>query len=134
MALSSTVDVDHKTEILEYYQTISGHESHILFQDLDDASTLRSSIAALQTRTTSRNFVVDFSDDVSWICLDILPSTAAALLETERPEILNARWINVWYPALQKPLLELLAKRYDFSPRLLALMCSDPPSSSRASQ
>lgn len=49
-----------------------------------------------------------------------------AILEADRPGALSTRWINIWHPSKQTSLLQLLAKRYDFTPRLLALMCSDP--------
>ena len=82
--------------------------------------------------STAQNFVLDFSDEASWVAFDLPASGIDGLLEAERPESLSTRWINIWSPHNQVSLLEILAKRYDFSPRLLALMASDPKMAQRS--
>ena len=132
MASSDVSDNAHINGTYEYYRTTVGSEQLGHFKDLDDAANLEHLLAALLSSDTC-NFILDFSDVASWVCFDANTSTVAALLAAERPQALNTRWINIWYPSKHSSLLKLLAERYDFSPRLLALMCSDPKES-RTSQ
>ncbi|KAF2495997.1 hypothetical protein BU16DRAFT_617511 [Lophium mytilinum] len=74
----------------------------------------------------SRNFLVDFGDQEAWCGFDLEALSITRLLNAPRPPALNTRWINIWLPYEQKDVLHALGKHYDFSPRLLALMCSDP--------
>lgn len=112
-------------EAAAYYHPVLDPESLHCFRDFDDASNLESLLCSLQS-STIRNFVLDFSDCTSWLCSDVTTPLAAGLLDTARPECLSTRWINIWHPVQQTSLLQLLAKHYDFSPRLLALIQSDP--------
>ncbi|KAK5168012.1 uncharacterized protein LTR77_006579 [Saxophila tyrrhenica] len=114
-----------KTLISLASKTTTGRQSDMNFTDLDKAANSETSIGAVRSRSTF-NFVLDFSDDAARASFDLHPLSVAGLLDTERPDILNTRWINVFRPAQQAPLLELIAKHYDFSPRLLALMSSKP--------
>jgi hypothetical protein len=125
MAPSQADNESTVAEALEYYQTALENEVPHTVNNLDDPAAIDASVATVQSYGTF-NFVVDFSDAAAWASFDLHPLSLAGLLESERPEVLNTRWINIWYPSQQAPLLELLAKRYDFSPRLLALMCSEP--------
>lgn len=95
------------------------------FRNLDNPDVLGDSIEHLCS-PLARNFVVDFGDDEAWVTFDLAAETIHNLLDTAHPSTLHTRWINIWYPFTQRPLLELLAQQYDFSPRLLALMSSDP--------
>lgn len=95
------------------------------FQSLDDPEIAASLIGRTQDVSTT-NFILDFGEDGAYVTFDLADPTVEELMEHDRPDSLNARWINVWYPQRQKPLLESLARIYDFSPRLLGLMCSDP--------
>ncbi|PPJ53631.1 hypothetical protein CBER1_00848 [Cercospora berteroae] len=108
-----------------YYLSIADVDVHHAFRCLDDAQNLDNLLEDARS-TDSRNFVVDFSDGTAWATFDLTPNGIAALIDTERPDCLNTRWINVWHPFEQTKMLEALAQRYDFSPRLLGLMCSDP--------
>ncbi|KAK3068097.1 hypothetical protein LTR53_014598 [Teratosphaeriaceae sp. CCFEE 6253] len=99
--------------------------AHIQFRDLDCSTDLDGMMARLRS-STSRNFVVDFSDEASHAAFDLDATSMAQLLALKRPDTSVVRWINVWSPYHQQSLLHLLATRYDFSPRLLGLMCSDP--------
>lgn len=112
-------------DIDAYYQEALGSKTALGFQDLDDSSCLESSLRRLETYS-SRNFILDFSSVAARTSFDLSTATLEALLNAHRPESLCARWINVWQPQHQEPLIKLLAKRYNFSPRLLALMTSDP--------
>ncbi|OCK82651.1 hypothetical protein K432DRAFT_433379 [Lepidopterella palustris CBS 459.81] len=73
-----------------------------------------------------RNFLIDFGDEEAWCAFDLESGSIARLLRSTRPPALNTRWINIWLPYEQKDALHALARHYDFSPRLLDLMCSDP--------
>ena len=116
-----------------YYESILGADvQHNGFKDMDDPANLESLMQTAQKRSTC-NFIVDFSDTASWVCFDLSAPAIDMLMAAERPETLNTRWINVLYPQRHRSLLELLAKRYDFSPRLLSLMCSDPKTMRQAS-
>jgi hypothetical protein len=108
----------------EYYLAVDADVNGD-FHCLDDPENLERYMDAVQDPNT-RNFVVDFSDETAWTGFDIGADQLSELVATERPDALNTRWINVWYPYQHRELLEVLAKRYDFSPRLLALMCSNP--------
>lgn len=125
MASSEMPEDASPADIREYYRSVVGDEIQRSFRNLDDAANLESLLSTVQNISTW-NFVVDFSDATSWASFDLSTPSFAALIAAHCPDALNTRWINIWYPNRQRSLLELLAKRYDFSPRLLALMCSDP--------
>ena len=87
-----------------------------------------------QTRNpTSSNFCIDFGEDDAFCAFDLGASSYSRLLTSPRPSNLHTRWINIWLPYNQKDLLHVLGKHYDFSPRLLGLMCSDPLSPKKTS-
>jgi hypothetical protein len=69
---------------------------------------------------------MDFGDDDAFCAFDLGSDSFSRLLSTPRPPNLHTRWINLWLPYNQKDTLHTLAKHYDFSPRLLGMMCSDP--------
>ena len=133
MASSDIDDPTQTDAISAYHRSVLGSEGAQFFRDLDSSSNLEAVLPLLQANTT-RNFVLDCSDFASYVCIDTTTSLLASLLDAKRLETLSTRWINIWYPAQQTSLLRLLAKHYDFSPRLLALMCSDPraPGASRS--
>lgn len=105
------------------YEPLSDRETG--FRNLDLPDVLEDSVQQLCT-PTARNFIVDFGDEEAWVSFDQPAETINTLLDTPRPSNLHTRWINIWLPFQQRPLLEILAQQYDFSPRLLALMSSDP--------
>jgi len=95
-------------------------------QNLDQPDHLERLLTKLSS-SDSRNFVLDFSDSDAFVGFDLpLGSMIDLLTSGSRPDELSTRWINIWYPFDHKPLLAALGKHYDFSPRLLAMMCSDP--------
>ncbi|EME49548.1 hypothetical protein DOTSEDRAFT_58763 [Dothistroma septosporum NZE10] len=109
----------------DYYLAIGDGTVYKSFTDLDNPSTIEQLIGRVEHYDTS-NFIVDFSEDAAWAGFDLSCKSVQSLFDSERPGSLSTRWINLSYPFEERPLISLLAKRYDFSPRLLALMCSDP--------
>lgn len=109
-------------------RTSSHNLSHIetepKFLNIDEPSNLDQIMQAL-SRSSSQNFVLDFNDTDAYAAHDIPVASFGIILQAER-QAATVRWINIWYPYHQQFLLEMLARRYDFSPRLLGLMCSDP--------
>ncbi|KAK4993970.1 hypothetical protein LTR50_000186 [Elasticomyces elasticus] len=95
------------------------------FEDLDDTAVLDRFQRILE-RPETRNFVVGFADDQVRVASDLDLDVFKDLLHLPRSEGLTTRWINIWHPFQHVPFIEAIAKSYDFSPRLLALMCSDP--------
>ena len=100
------------------------------FQDLDDPTRLESLTQAAQS-SQSQDFVLDFGEEEAFVAFDLTAPSIASVVDAGCSEGCSTRWINIWYPQHHRSLLELLAKRYDFSPRLLALMVSDPKASRR---
>jgi hypothetical protein len=69
---------------------------------------------------------VDFGEDSAFCAFDLDAQSYSKLLRSPRPAELHTRWINIWMPYNQKDMLRELAAHFDFSPRLLAMMQSDP--------
>jgi hypothetical protein len=111
--------------IPQYYQDFDSPELLSKLRDLDDPEKLRDLEHAV-TSPYSRNFFVDFGDNEAWAAFDLPVDTYSSILSRPRPSSLYTRWINIWYPFNHQPTLEVIAERYDLSPRLLGLMCSDP--------
>jgi hypothetical protein len=112
-------------ELPAYYQDLQDDDISEAFRDFDDGRNF--DLFDRQTRNPrSSNFVVDFGDDDAFCAFDLGSNSFSRLLASPRPPNLHTRWINLWLPYNQKDTLHALAKHYDFSPRLLGLMCSDP--------
>lgn len=92
---------------------------------MDDLQSFRICQRAVQDAGT-QNFFIDFSDDEAWCGCNVNAEHLNVLLKAPRPPNLNTRWINIWLPHEQRDFLEVLARNYDFSPRLLGLMISSP--------
>lgn len=103
----------------------STSDLHEPFHNLDDPTVLAESTEAL-VAPLSRNFVVEFGDSHAHVTFDLNPAEFEEYLDSDRPSALSTRWINIWSPFQQTSVLEMLGQRYDFSPRLLALMCAEP--------
>ena len=81
------------------------------------------------------NFALFFDDSQALGALNISVSELGQFLGAEKapsqsqttasPSV--TRWINFWTPNEQRESLGLIAKRYDFSTRLLKLMETEPP-------
>lgn len=126
----STPSSGHHEDIETYYASVQDEEAQEVFRDLDDHSVLDEGLLSVENPTV-QNFVVDFGASDARVAFDLSVRAIAALLSAPRPESLSSRWLNIWQPSVQQPLLNRLAQRYDFSPRLLALMCSDPKQANR---
>jgi len=113
------------TRLPEYYRTLENHGIKNLVRDMDDRSSFRNCQRSVHDPGT-QNFFIDFSDDEAWCGCNVNAEHLNVLLKTPRPSNLNTRWINIWLPHEQKDFLEVLARNYDFSPRLLGLMMSAP--------
>ncbi|KAK3203703.1 hypothetical protein GRF29_106g386842 [Pseudopithomyces chartarum] len=112
-------------ELPSYYEDLCDPEILSSFRDFDN--TRNFDLFDRQTRNPrSSNFVVDFGDDDAYCAFDLGADSISRLLSAQRPGNLHTRWINLWVPYMQKDVLHVLAKHYDFSPRLLGMMCSEP--------
>jgi hypothetical protein len=112
-------------ELPAYYQDLKDEEIQAAFRNFDIDRNF--DLFDRQTRNAnSSNFCIDFGDDDAWCAFDLGSDSYSRLVHTPRPAHLHTRWINIWLPYNQKDTLHALAKHYDFSPRLLGLMCSDP--------
>lgn len=106
------------------HYNLSHSETEQKFLNIDEPNNLDQIMRALY-ESNSQNFVLEFNDADAYAAYDLPVASFGTILEGER-KTANARWVNIWYPYHQQFLLEMLARRYDFSPRLLGLMCSDP--------
>lgn len=112
-------------ELPAYYRDLEDEDITAAFRDFDIDHNFE--LFDRKTRNpNSSNFCVDFGDDDAWCAFDLGSDSYSRLLQTRRPANLHTRWINLWMPYNQKDTLHALAKHFDFSPRLLGLMCSDP--------
>ncbi|KAI9644656.1 hypothetical protein NHQ30_006680 [Ciborinia camelliae] len=103
------------------------------FADFDKQVTYEASLEIARNEST-RNFVVEFGKLEARIAFDLNACQVAELLnepsteaERERPPV---RWINIWGPNRQTDVVDVLANRYGFSPRLLAIIKTLPPNNS----
>ncbi|KAK5115925.1 hypothetical protein LTR62_000381 [Meristemomyces frigidus] len=113
------------TSMEAYYMAIDDPYIHDNLQDLDDPTGLRSMLTAAKN-SSSMNFVLDFNADAAYATCNLPNDSIARIIAAGRPDSSHARWIILFRPFEQQAVLETLAERYDFSPRLLAMMCSDP--------
>lgn len=108
-----------------YYTDLADPDINASFRDFDNE--INFDFFDRQTRNPSvRNFCLDFGDDDAYCAFDLTAHSYTNLLHSPRPPNLHTRWINLWVPYIQRETLHILAKHYDFSPRLLGLMCSEP--------
>ncbi|KAF2094803.1 hypothetical protein NA57DRAFT_60221 [Rhizodiscina lignyota] len=119
-----TEEEESRGELPKYYHQLN--EGGInAFKDFDNPLNFKS-LDEKARKASTRNFVIDFGDDEAWCAFDLEASAVKKLLKSPRPAALNTRWINIWMPYEQEDLLTVLAKHYDFSPRLLGFMKSKP--------
>nr|POE49305.1 hypothetical protein CFP56_32455 [Quercus suber] len=121
---SAAVESASATDFRQYYQNFDDLALQQEFQDLDDPNVLDAGLSALKSCSTT-SYVVDMGKDAAWAAFDLTAASVSCLLNSDRPESLTTRWINIFYPERSKHLIETIAKRYDFSPRLLAMLSSD---------
>ncbi|KAF2019019.1 hypothetical protein BU24DRAFT_385819 [Aaosphaeria arxii CBS 175.79] len=114
-----------ETDLPAYYHDLDDEDIVAAFRNFDDERAF--DLFDRQTRDPhSSNFCIDFGDDEAYCGFDLASDSFERLLRTPRPPSIHTRWINLWMPYNQKSTLHALAKHYDFSPRLLGTMCSDP--------
>ncbi|KAF2639817.1 hypothetical protein P280DRAFT_402517 [Massarina eburnea CBS 473.64] len=112
-------------ELPAYYRDLNDDDISYSFRDFDKESNF--DIFDRQTREPhSSNFCLDFGDHDAFCAFDLGADSISRLISSPRPANLHTRWINLWIPYTQKDTLHALAKHYDFSPRLLGMMRSDP--------
>ncbi|RAL65183.1 hypothetical protein DID88_001289 [Monilinia fructigena] len=104
-----------------------------IFADFDMQIVYKASLERAQNEKT-RNFVVEFGKLEARIAFDFNAGQLVQLLdepstqaERVRPPV---RWINIWGPNRQTDIIDVLANRYGFSPRLLAIIKTLPPNNS----
>ncbi|QSZ29059.1 hypothetical protein DSL72_003569 [Monilinia vaccinii-corymbosi] len=104
-----------------------------IFEDFDEDVIYDASLERARSEKT-RNFVVEFGKLEARIAFDFNAGQLEELLneppteaERVRPPV---RWINIWGPNRQTDVIDVLANRYGFSPRLLAIIKTLPPNSS----
>lgn len=108
-----------------YYQELGDEAIQHCFRDFDLERNF--DLFDRQTRNPrSRNFCLDFGEHEAFCAFDLDASSYDKLLNAPRTTQLHTRWINVWMPYMQKDLIRVLAGHFDFTPRLLGMMCSDP--------
>ncbi|ORY13687.1 hypothetical protein BCR34DRAFT_480677 [Clohesyomyces aquaticus] len=122
---ANTFDGAPDDSLPAYYRDLRESEITESFRNFDNEQNFEQ--LDRQTRNPhSSSFCIDFGDDDAFCAFDLGAHSFSRLLQTPRPPNLHTRWINLWQPYNQKDTLHTLAKHYDFSPRLLGLMCSDP--------
>jgi hypothetical protein len=118
-------------DLPQYYTDLQDEDVQHCFRDFDLEKNF--DLFDRQARhPKTANFCLDLGEDDAYCAFDLGSSSYSRLLSSQRPPDLHTRWINIWQPYNQKDILRILGQHYDFSPRLLGLMCSDhvPPRSS----
>ena len=91
-------------------------------KDFDDESVYRQQEEAVQNANDG-SFVIQFDSTQATSALNVDESSIEEILHV-RPDKFT-RWINIWGPERHRELVKRLSDQYDFSPRLLGIMCSD---------
>lgn len=112
-------------ELPAYYRDLGDEDITNSFHNLDSSDNFDGFDYGVRN-PNSQNIIIDFGEDEAYCAFDLDSDSISRLLHSPRPPTLHTRWINIWLPYRQKETLYALAQNYDFSPRLLALMCSDP--------
>ncbi|KAJ8125665.1 hypothetical protein O1611_g7974 [Lasiodiplodia mahajangana] len=93
------------------------------FEDFDDPEVFQKAVPHTENRH-SQNFVVEFGPESARIAFDLDASGIEALLKSERDvKKYPIRWINIWNPRAQKTAMSAIGNHYEFSERLIRLMC-----------
>ena len=108
-----------------YYQDLSDENIQHCFRNFDNEQNF--DLFDRQTRNPrSNNFCLDFGEQDAFCAFDLEAHSYSKLLSSQRPAQLHTRWINIWMPYNQKDLIKVLGQHFDFTPRLLGMMRSDP--------
>jgi hypothetical protein len=112
-------------DLPDYYTNLSDENIQHCFRNFDDERNF--DLFDRQTRNpSSTNFCIDFGEDDAFCAFDLDAHAYSKLLKTPRPQNLHTRWINIWMPYNQKDLIKVVGQHFDFTPRLLGMMRSDP--------
>lgn len=68
-------------------------------------------------------FVIEFDSTTASSTSDLNEASLDEILQSKPDK--TTRWINIWGPERHSGLVKKLSAQYDFSPRLLGIMCSD---------
>ncbi|KAL5114679.1 hypothetical protein ACEQ8H_007412 [Pleosporales sp. CAS-2024a] len=112
-------------ELPTYYNDLSDDTISHCFRNFDLSHNFDALDAQTRNPRTS-NFCLDFGEYDAYCAFDLDATSYAKLLASPRPPQLHTRWINMWIPYNQKDVLKVLAEHFDFTPRLLGMMRSDP--------
>lgn len=108
-----------------YYNDLGDENIQHCFRNFDNERNF--DLFDRQTRNPkSSNFCLDFGEGDAFCAFDLDAQSYSKLLHSPRPPQLHTRWINIWMPYNQKDLLKVLGQHFDFTPRLLGMMRSDP--------
>jgi hypothetical protein len=108
-----------------YYHDLGDENIQHCFRNFDDERNF--DLFDRQTRNPkSNNFCLDFGELDAYCAFDLDTHSYFKLLNSQRPPHLHTRWINIWMPYNQKDLIKVLGQHFDFTPRLLGMMRSDP--------
>lgn len=108
-----------------YYNDLGDENIQNSFRNFDNERNF--DLFDRQTRNPKiNNFCLDFGEDDAFCAFELDAQSYAKLLSSSRPPNLHTRWINIWMPYNQKDLLKVIGQHFDFTPRLLGMMRSDP--------
>jgi hypothetical protein len=108
-----------------YYDGLGDETIQHCFRNFDNVENF--DLFDRQTRNPkSVNFCLDFGEREAFCAFDLDAQAYSKLLASPRPPFLHTRWINIWMPYNQKDLMKVLGQYFDFTPRLLGMMRSDP--------
>ena len=91
-------------------------------RDFDDEVVYRQQEEAVLSANDG-SFMIQFDSTQATSVLNIDETLIEEILQVKPDKF--TRWINIWGPERHKKLVKKLSAQYDFSPRLLGIMCSD---------
>ena len=104
------------------------------FHDIDVQTGFEACFSSFNDPST-RNFAVEFDAEHASCAVDLGKEDVSSILDSSTDASRPCRWINLWgWDEGHRSIVELLAERYDVSPRLTHLLCPQrlgQPSSDR---
>ncbi|MCJ1468059.1 hypothetical protein MMC07_006685 [Pseudocyphellaria aurata] len=94
------------------------------FENFDDPPVYKRYEAAV-LKADTLNMVIEFDSTKAQVVLDVNSPEMKEILRPKQMSSTTTRWINIWGPERQKDVIEAIASRYRFSPRLLLLMLTE---------
>lgn len=107
-----------RTGLLDFFRDFDSPQYYAEFEE-----------ALLQEKT--ENFFIGFDSKKAFGAFDLSLENIDALNKLDWSPMDSARWINIFAPNRQKDIVQSIARKYRFSPRLAAIMSSkqDSPTS-----